>query len=200
MESPSSFHPSIFHSNEEDTNEDARSIPLDRGEGWRGISGGLTDGNLPVKRSNWTVREREREGERTVSTRDRDSLTKQGMKRVEERFYRVSLEPKQRYTRSFSLSLSLSSWLINRPCQTLRNHANGCSFVISCFMERDYVARTLRTRRSRLDRRCLASRSFFYHPTREKRDLLPISNVYFYKNRWIKIWQLHFQNFRYIGN
>lgn len=47
------------------------------------------------------VEERERE-----SPRETDSLTKQGMKRVEERFYRVSVEPKQRYTRSLSLSLS----------------------------------------------------------------------------------------------
>lgn len=49
------------------------------------------------------VQERERERE---SPRETDSLTKQGMKRVEERFYRVSVEPKQRYTRSLSLSLS----------------------------------------------------------------------------------------------
>ena len=193
MESPSSFHPSIFHSNE----EDARSIPLDRGEGWRGISGSLTDGNLPVKRSNWTVRERERGRENCIHERQRlfdetGDETRRGT--FLPRFTRTETT-----LHSLVLSLSLSSWLINRPCQTLRNHANGCSFVISCFMERDYVARILRTRRFRLDRRYLASRSFFYHPTREKRDLLPISNVYFYKNRWIKIWQLHFQNFRYIG-
>lgn len=49
------------------------------------------------------VQERERERE---SPRETDSLTKQGMKRVEERFYRVSVEPKQRYTRSLSPFLS----------------------------------------------------------------------------------------------
>lgn len=74
------------------------------------------------------------------------------------------------------LSLSLSSWLINRPCQTLRNHANGCSFVISCFMERDYVARRVRTRRFRLDRRYLAS-LFFFYPQRERNEI--ISSIYF---------------------
>lgn len=142
-------------------------------------SRGLTDGNLPIKRSNWTVRSRERERE---SPRETDSLTKQGMKRAEERFYRVSVEPKQRYTRS--LSLSLSSWLINRPCQTLRNHANGCSFVISCFMERDYVARRVRTHRFRLDRRYLAS-LFFFYPQRERNEI--ISSIYFsdfHKRNW----------------
>ena len=146
--------------------------------------------------------ERERERERELYPRETETLWRNrgwnASRNVSTAFH--SNRNNVTLARFLSLSLSLSSWLINRPCQTLRNHANGCSFVISCFMERDYVARTLRTRRSRLDRRYLASRSFFYHPTREKRDLLPISNVYFYKNRWIKIWQLHFQNFRYIGN
>lgn len=97
------------------------------------------------------------------------------------------------------LSLSLSSWLINRPCQTLRNHANGCSFVISCFMERDYVARRVRTRRFRLDRRYLAS-LFFFYPQRERNEI--ISSIYFFlifvkgiENRRIEIWQLRFRNF-----
>lgn len=142
---------------------------------------------------------RERERERELYPRETETLWRNRGWNASRNVSTAFHSNRNNVTLARSLSLSLSSWLINRPCQTLRNHANGYSFVISCFMERDYVARTLRTRRSRLDRRCLASRSFFYHPTREKRDLLPISNVYFYKNRWIKIWQLHFQNFRYIG-
>lgn len=143
--------------------------------------------------------ERERERERELYPRETETLWRNRGWNASRNVSTAFHSNRNNVTLARSLSLSLSSWLINRPCQTLRNHANGCSFVISCFMERDYVARTLRTRRFRLDRRYLASRSF-YHPTREKRDLLPISNVYFYKNRWIKIWQLHFQNFRYIGN
>lgn len=142
-------------------------------------SRGLTDGNLPIKRSNWTVRSRERERE---STRDRlfdetGDETRRGT--FLPRFSRTETT-----LHSFSLSLSLSSWLINRPCQTLRNHANGCSFVISCFMERDYVARRVGTRRFRLDRRYLAS-LFFFYPQRERNEI--ISSIYFsdfHKRNW----------------
>lgn len=81
-----------------------RSIPLERGEG------GGTFVVQPMETYGETIElNSTRERERESYPQETDSLTKQGMKRVEERFYRVSVEPKQRYTRFLPLSLSLSS-------------------------------------------------------------------------------------------